>query len=268
MAAPAELTLLTDQVAPGDGVPRFAILGVNVAALQIPQVIDWMEQVIRNSSFCQYICVTGMHGVTEAQFDARLKTILNEAGLVVADGTPLVWAGRANGFPMKRRVYGPELMEEFCRETAGQYRHYFYGGAPGVPERLAEVLQNRHGIQVAGCWSPPFRQLTEQEEAELKQKVEACKPDILWVGLSTPKQERWMRTHADQLDVPLMVGVGAAFDFHTGRVQQAPLWMRENGLEWLFRLLQEPHRLWKRYLVFGPQFVGMVLLEILGLKKY
>jgi N-acetylglucosaminyldiphosphoundecaprenol N-acetyl-beta-D-mannosaminyltransferase len=252
----------------GDGVQRFGLLGVQVAALQIPQVISWMEQVISRSPVSQYICVTGMHGVTEAQFDPSLKSVLNEAGLVVPDGTPLVWAGRVHGYPLKRRVYGPELMEDFCRETGDRYRHYFFGGAPGVPEHLAELFKQRYGIQVAGCWSPPFRALTQEEEVDLKRRVEECAPDIIWVGLSTPKQERWMHAHRDRLRVPLMVGVGAAFDFHTGRVTQAPRWMRENGLEWFFRLMQEPRRLAKRYLVFGPQFVGMVLLEALGLKKF
>jgi N-acetylglucosaminyldiphosphoundecaprenol N-acetyl-beta-D-mannosaminyltransferase len=251
-----------------NGVPRFTLLGVNVSAIQIPQAIDWMEHVIGSSTRSQYICVTGMHGVTEAQSDPSLKTILNEAGLVVPDGMPLVWAGRANGFPLKRRVYGPELMQEFCSRTRSRYRHYFFGGAPGVPERLAEVLKERYDIQVAGCWSPPFRPLTEDEELDLHRKVKESAAEILWVGLSTPKQERWMHAHRDQLPVPLMVGVGAAFDFHTGRIPQAPRWMRENGLEWLFRLVQEPRRLWKRYLVLGPQFAGMVLLEALGIKKY
>jgi N-acetylglucosaminyldiphosphoundecaprenol N-acetyl-beta-D-mannosaminyltransferase len=192
---------------------------------------------------------------------------LNEADLVVPDGMPLVWLGRKNGFKIKRRVYGPELMETFCRETGSKYRHFFYGGAPGVPEQLAKVMEERHKIRIAGCWSPPYRALTDAEEVQLKERIASAAPDVLWVGLSTPKQERWMHAHRGAIPVPLMMGVGAAFDFHTGRVKQAPKWMRENGLEWLFRLIQEPKRLWRRYLINGTEFIWNVGIDGLGLHR-
>jgi N-acetylglucosaminyldiphosphoundecaprenol N-acetyl-beta-D-mannosaminyltransferase len=159
-------------------------------------------------------------------------------------------------------------MEVFCRLTGDLYRHFLYGGAPGVPEHLAEVLTRQYGTRVVGTYSPPFRSLTEREKQDVAARIEATNADVLWVGLSTPKQERWMAEYRERLRVPVMLGVGAAFDFHTGRVKRAPSWMRENGLEWLFRLLMEPRRLWRRYLIGGSQFVWNNSLELLRIKTY
>jgi N-acetylglucosaminyldiphosphoundecaprenol N-acetyl-beta-D-mannosaminyltransferase len=248
--------------------PGFSVLGVRVHAVQIPEVVAWMENVILGSSVGRFVSATGMHGITEALHDPMFKRILNDADLVVPDGMPLVWLGRERGFSLRRRVYGPELMDTFCRETGSKYRHFFYGGAPSVPEQLAQIMRRRHNIQIAGCWSPPYRKLNAAEEFHLRQMVTAAKPDVLWVGLSTPKQERWMHAHRDSLAVPLMMGVGAAFDFHTGRVKQAPRWMQENGLEWLFRLLQEPRRLWRRYILNGGEFIWNVALEKMKVREY
>jgi len=252
-------------------VPSFRLLGVRVHAVQIPGAVAEMERWILERDGCHYVAVTGMHGVMEAQQDDRFKTILNTADLVVSDGMPLVWAGRRYGFDsMKRRVYGPELMMTFCEQTAGKgYRHYFYGGAEGVPELLAETLTKRFpGFQVAGCYSPPFRPLTAEEDCEVVARINDSGADILWVGLSTPKQEKWMYDHREKLDVPVLMGVGAAFDLNTGRLNQAPSWMREHGMEWFFRLVMEPRRLWRRYLVLGPRFAWNVSLEMLKLKQY
>ncbi len=249
--------------------PEFRVLGVRVNAVQIPQVIDWMQYVIRARGAARYVAVTGMHGVTESRHDENFRDILNTADLVVPDGMPLVWLGRFRGFRhLSRRVYGPELMETFCRETGSKYRHFFYGGAPGVADHLAQVEQERHGIRIAGTYCPPFRPLTEQEDRDLVALINEAAPDVIWVGLSTPKQERWMREHRDKLKVPLMLGVGAAFDLNSGRLKQAPSWMREHGLEWLFRLLAEPKRLWRRYLVQGSEFVWNVFLELTNLRVY
>jgi N-acetylglucosaminyldiphosphoundecaprenol N-acetyl-beta-D-mannosaminyltransferase len=165
-------------------------------------------------------------------------------------------------------VYGPELTDTFCQETGGKYRHFFYGGAPGVADSLARAMQDRYGIRVAGTYCPPFRPLTEAEDREVVDLINSSKADVVWVGLSTPKQETWMYEHRDKLRVPVMFGVGAAFDLNTGRLTQAPRWMRENGLEWLFRLAAEPRRLWRRYLVMGPIFAWNVSLELLGLKVF
>jgi N-acetylglucosaminyldiphosphoundecaprenol N-acetyl-beta-D-mannosaminyltransferase len=249
--------------------PEFRVLGIPVNAVQIPEVVAWMEECIAERGPARYVAVTGMHGVTESQENAEFRTMLKEADLVVPDGMPLVWLGRWRGFPhLARRVYGPELMETFCRETGNKYRHFFYGGAPGVADHLAQVEHERYGIRIAGTWCPPFRALTEEEDREVVSRINQAAPDVLWVGLSTPKQERWMYEHRDRLRVPLLLGVGAAFDLNTGRLQQAPAWMRENGLEWLFRLLAEPKRLWRRYLVQGSRFVWNVLLEITTLRVY
>lgn len=249
---------------------QFRVLGVRVDAAQIPKVIARMEEWIARRKGCRFVAVTGMHGVTEAQHDGKFKEILNAAELVVADGYPLVWLGRRKGFAsLRRRVYGPELMEAFCEQTARKgYRHFFYGGAPGVAKELAERFAERYpGLEVAGTYCPPFRAMTDEEDGEAVAAIEEARADIVWVGLSTPKQERWMFEHRERLSVPVLIGVGAAFDFHTGRVARAPDWMRENGLEWLFRLLQEPRRLWRRYLVYGSQFAVLVILESLGWRK-
>src|ERR1700719_477669 len=239
----------------------FSVLGVQVHSLQIPDVIHQMEEWISAGARGHFIAVTGMHGVVEAQHDPSLKQILNSADLVVPDGMPLVWLARWWGYALKRRVYGPELMETFCRETGSRYRHFLYGGAPGVPELLARILTDRQGVRVVGTYSPPFRPLTPAESEEVAILINRTIPDVLWVGLSTPKQERWMYERRNTLRVPVMLGVGAAFDLNSGRVRQAPRWMREHGLEWLFRLLMEPRRLWKRYLLYGSKFIGYVVLE-------
>jgi len=249
--------------------PRsFQVLGVRVNAVQIPDVVCQMERWIRERNVGHFISVTGMHGVSESQRDPRFRAILDAADLVVPDGMPLVWLGRWHGYDLKRRVYGPELMESFFQLTQDQYRHFLYGGAAGVAESLADVLEQQYGSRVVGTYSPPFRELTEAEKEEVTARIRATNPDLVWVGLSTPKQERWMAEHRDRLGVPVLVGVGAAYDFHTGRSKQAPRWMRENGLEWFFRLLAEPRRLWRRYLINGSQFVWNVSLEILGIKKF
>lgn len=248
----------------------YSVLGVRVHALQIPGVVAQMLRWIDLRSPGRYIAVTGMHGVSIARRDPAFREILRSAGLVVADGMPLVWLGRRAGFHMPRRVYGPELMLAFCEASAPlSLRHFFYGGAPGVPEQLAETLATHFpGLQIASSFSPPYRPLTPPEEEKIVAHINNSHPDVLWVGLSTPKQEQWMHAFCDRLNVPVLVGVGAAFDIHTRRVSQAPFWMRENGLEWLFRFSQEPRRLWRRTFINGSQFAFYVLLERLRLKRF
>ena len=246
----------------------FRVLGVRVDAVQIPDVVAQMECWISQGTGCHFIAVTGMHGVSEAQHDDFFKTILNSADLVVPDGMPLVWLGRLHGHALKRRVYGPELMQTFCQATASRYRHFFYGGLSGVPSLLAGVLKDKYEIQVVGEYSPPFRPLSQEEDEGIVAQIHAAQPDVLWIGLSTPKQERWMYEHRWKLRVPVVVGVGAAFDLNSGRAKQAPSWMREHGLEWSFRLFQEPRRLWRRYLLNGSGFVWQVALELLSLRRF
>jgi len=248
----------------------FQVLGVRIDASQISDVVAQMEQWIRNCDGCHSIAATGMHGTVEAQHDPSFKEVLNSMDLVVPDGMPLVWQGRRRGHHLPRRVYGPDLMLEFCEKTAGRgYRHFFYGGEPGVPERLAESLKRRFPtMEVCGTFSPPFRSLDPEEDQEIVTKISRAAPDVLWVGLGTPKQERWMDEHRDKLHVPVLVSVGAAFDLLSARRNQAPRWMRERGLECLFRLLQEPRRLWRRYLIDGALFVVYLGLDGLGLKSF
>jgi N-acetylglucosaminyldiphosphoundecaprenol N-acetyl-beta-D-mannosaminyltransferase len=211
---------------------RFRVLGIPVDAVQIPDAIARMEGWIAARDRSHYVAVTGMHGVSESRHDPAFRMILRAADLVVPDGMPLVWLGRLHGHALKRRVYGPELMLEFSRATASHHRrHYFYGGADGVADALAATMATRFpGLVVAGTYTPPFRALTADEDAEVVRRINAARADVLWVGLSTPKQEHWMHAHRDRLSVPVMVGVGAAFDMHTGRAKQAPAWMREHGL--------------------------------------
>lgn len=246
----------------------FTVLGVRVNVLQIPDVVAQMERWISERNGCHFIAVTGMHGVEEAQHEPSFKQILNSADLVVPDGMPLVWLGRRQGYPLKRRVYGPELMQVFCSATGSKYRHFFYGGMPGVSTLLAEILQRKFGIQAVGNYSPPFRTLSKEEDDEIVALINAAEPDVLWIGLSTPKQERWMHEHRPKLRVPVVLGVGAAFDLNTGRAKSAPRWMREHGLEWFFRLVQEPRRLWRRYLVYGSEFAWNVASEFLSLRRF
>lgn len=227
----------------------------------VEQLKTWIDAPYTKT---RYVAVTGMHGVAESRQNQHFRTVLNSADLVVPDGMPLVWFGRVKGFPLRHRVCGSELLDEFCKTTGNSYRHFFFGGAPGVAERLAHLLQQKHGVIVAGSYSPPFRPMTSAEGQELASLVEQSAPDVFWVGLSTPKQELWMYQHRGSLRVPVMLGVGAAFDMNSGGLRRAPKWMRERGLEWLFRLASEPRRLWKRYLITIPKvawFVGLQLLE-------
>lgn len=245
--------------------PSFRILDIPVHAVQISDVVSHIQLWIRGDAKGRYIAVTSMHGVAESRSDSDYRRALNSADLVVPDGMPLVWLGRWHGYPLQRRVYGPELMETFCRETGPTYRHFLYGGGPGTAERLADSLRQRYGVVVAGTYCPPFRPLTDEEQRNVTSRIQEVSPDILWVGLSTPKQEKWMHDNREAIHVPVMLGVGAAFDFNCGRTRQAPVWMRENGLEWLFRLLTEPKRLWRRYVVSIPKAVGLVFLDLAGL---
>jgi N-acetylglucosaminyldiphosphoundecaprenol N-acetyl-beta-D-mannosaminyltransferase len=245
------------------------VLGVNVSAINLDRAVAIADRLI-GAGDCGYVCVTGVHGVMEAQADAEFRHILNHACINTPDGMPMSWVGRLQGFDQMDRVFGPDFMLEMCRFSVERnYRHFLYGGQPGVAERLKDALQSKFpGLQVVGTYTPPFRDLTAEEEAELVAQVQESKPHILWVGLSTPKQERFMARYVDRLRVPLLAGVGAAFDYHTGRIQDSPDWIKRAGLQWLHRLLQDPRRLWKRYLRNNPAFVWGVLLQMLKLRQY
>ena len=250
-------------------VQRFNILGVPVSAINMSQAVEIIETWIESRQ-THYVCVTGVHGLMESQRDEELRRIHARAGLVTPDGAPLLWLGRLHGFDHMDRVYGPDLMLRLCeRSPAKGYRHYLYGGGKGVTERLQARLEERFpGVNIVGHHCPPFRPLTPREEDDVVRKINAARPDIVWVGLGTPKQESWMAAHRARLNAPALIGVGAAFDFHAGVKRQAPRWMRLSGLEWLFRLANEPRRLWRRYLVNNTCFVVLVLAQACGLKRY
>jgi N-acetylglucosaminyldiphosphoundecaprenol N-acetyl-beta-D-mannosaminyltransferase len=243
------------------------ILGVKVSATTMEEALGVIEGWIARGE-PHYVCVSGMHGVMESQQDEGLRRIHNSAGLVTPDGMSLVWLCRLKGQRQVERVYGPDLMLALCAvSSVCGYRHFFYGASPEVLDALAARLRARYpGLEVVGTYAPPFRQLSPEEDLQTVQGIREARPDVVWVGLSTPKQERWMAEHVERLGVPVLIGVGAAFDFHAGFKRQAPRWMQRSGLEWFFRLLSEPRRLWRRYLVNIPLFAWYLVLDAFGLR--
>ncbi len=248
---------------------RVNVLGVGVSAINMDLALARIRQAVEKKEK-GYVCVTGVHGVSEAQSDPGFRQILNRSFLCTPDGMPLVWAGRMQGQKQMARVYGPDLMlavMELSEKTG--WRHFFCGGAGGTAETLrAKLLERFPKLQVAGTCEPPFRPLNADEQAALAEQIRLTKPDLFWVGLSTPKQERFMAEYLPKLDVTLMFGVGAAFDFLAGKTRQAPRWMQRSGLEWFFRLCSEPRRLWKRYFKNNPLFIGRIFCQFARLKKY
>ncbi len=226
----------------------------------IAHVSQWIES---ERNYAHYIIQTNVSTVVNARNNAAYLQTLGLASLSVPDGMPLVWLLRLRGHKIKDRVYGPDLMLLLCEEAARKgWRCFLYGGKPGVPEQLREVLQSRFpGIQIVGTYSPPFKELNAEEDAEICAMINTTKADIVWVGLGSPKQDIWMYEHRDKLDAAVLHGVGAAFDFLTGQVKQAPRWMMNAGLEWLFRLFQEPRRLWRRYTITNAKFVYYLLRD-------
>ncbi|MEA4906569.1 MAG: WecB/TagA/CpsF family glycosyltransferase [Anaerolineaceae bacterium] len=249
--------------------PRGNILGVGVSAIHMEQAVERIEAWIR-AGRPEYVCVTPAHAVMACQDDEELRAIYNHSGLTTPDGMAIVWLLRWAGFSTVERVYGPDLLQAMCARSVGRgYRHYFYGGAPGVAAQLAQRLQRDYpGLIVAGVESPPYRRLTEEEDQAVVQRIREAQADVVWVGIGSPRQERWMHAHYRQLGKPVLVGVGAAFDFLSGRKPQAPRWVQRAGLEWLYRLVSEPRRLWKRYLLGYPRFVGLVFMQRMGWKRF
>jgi N-acetylglucosaminyldiphosphoundecaprenol N-acetyl-beta-D-mannosaminyltransferase len=236
--------------------PTVDVLGVRISVIDQDRAREILFDAVHVGRR-GYVTVTGVHGVMEAQDDADFRAILNHALLTTPDGMPMVWMGKLQGQASIARVYGPDLVLNLCEHSRSEnFSHFFYGGAAGVADELARQLQQRFpGLTIAGTYSPPFRSLYRDELSDLQKRVEQTRPDFFWVGLSTPKQERFMAEHLGLLpQTKIMIGVGAAFDLLTGRVKQAPRWMQQSGLEWLFRLSQEPGRLSKRYLVNNPRF--------------
>jgi N-acetylglucosaminyldiphosphoundecaprenol N-acetyl-beta-D-mannosaminyltransferase len=249
--------------------PRVNILGVGVNAIDMPQAVDLVTSAVSQSRK-GYVCVTGVHGIMEAQKDPAFRSILNRSMLTTPDGMPTVWVGWMNGHSQMRRVYGPDFMLNVCSVSVQKgYTHFLYGGVDGVADRLKSELTTKFpGLQIVGTYTPPFRPLNRVESADLQHRISKSRPDFFWVGLSTPKQERFMAEYLPKLDAKVMVGVGAAFDIHTGRAKDSPDWVKNAGLQWLHRLLQEPSRLWKRYLINNPVFMYKMTSQLLGLTKY
>jgi N-acetylglucosaminyldiphosphoundecaprenol N-acetyl-beta-D-mannosaminyltransferase len=225
-------------------------------SIAVRTILGWIAE--GNS---QYICVRDVHGIMRAQEDPVLMEIHRKAGLITPDGMPLVWIMKARGYKDAGRVCGADLVAALCRasQPVGT-RHYFYGGKPGVAERMAAELNQRFpDLQIVGTDTPPFHALTQEEDRAATDTIAAVSPDVVWVGLSTPKQEYWMREHVGRIPGATLIGIGAAFDFYAGDVKRAPNWMHNSGLEWLHRLVSEPRRLWRRYLVLAPKFVVLTL---------
>jgi N-acetylglucosaminyldiphosphoundecaprenol N-acetyl-beta-D-mannosaminyltransferase len=247
---------------------RVDVLGVPVSALTMHLAVETIAGWVASRAR-EYVCVTGVHGVMESLRDESLRAIHARAGMVTPDGMPLVWLARRAGHREVERVYGPDLMLAVCAASQSRgWRHFFYGGAPGVADTLARRLQSRFpALAVAGTYCPPFRDLLPTERDAIARRINRTTPDIVWVGLSTPKQERWMAAQAGRLTAAVLVGVGAAFDFHAGLKRQAPAWMQRSGLEWLFRLATEPRRLWRRYLRNNPEFVWRIAMRELTFQR-
>jgi N-acetylglucosaminyldiphosphoundecaprenol N-acetyl-beta-D-mannosaminyltransferase len=242
---------------------RFRVLTVDINALTFAQAVEtiagWIAERQRH-----YVNICTTHTLLECYDTPALSAIVNRAGLATPDGMPLVWLGKLAKLPIER-VYGPDLMLALCEYGQERgYRHFFCGGASGVAELLAAKLQARYPqMHVAGVFSPPFHTLSPAEEQSVADMINASDADIVWVGLGTPKQDYWVARFRQLLEAPALIAVGAAFDFHAGRIRQAPRWMQRSGLEWLFRLTQDPRRLWKRYVLGNPRFVYLVVKQMI-----
>jgi len=246
-----------------------SILGTQIDPLNLEMTVARIAAQL-HARIRSYICFIGVHGIMEAHRDPTLAAIYAQAGMMVPDGTPTVWIGRLQDFQQIERVAGPDLMlEVFRRQEFAQYTHFLYGGKAGVAEELQVTLTRRFPwARIVGTYTPPFRELTAEEEQSLAERMDALKPDMLWVGISTPRQERFMQRFLPRLETTLMFGVGAAFDFHTGRIKDAPQWVKRAGLQWLHRLAQDPRRLLWRYLRNNSSFLWHISLQLTGLRSY
>jgi N-acetylglucosaminyldiphosphoundecaprenol N-acetyl-beta-D-mannosaminyltransferase len=245
---------------------RVNILGVGVSAVNMQMAVDeiegWLERKEPN-----YVIAVPAHCIVECLRNERLREIYNRAGMVTPDGMPIAWICRLMGQRHVDRVYGPDLMLEVCKLSARRgYRHFLYGGwPPEVVEKLEARLRERFpGIEIVGSFAPPFRPLTPEEDARVVEQINAAKPDIVWIGLGAAKEEFFAESHVGKVVAPVLIGVGAAFDFHAGVKPQAPRWMMRAGLEWFFRMLSEPRRLGPRYLQDNPVFIWNILLQAFG----
>ena len=249
--------LRTPQLPTAADVRRRDLLGIPIAMTDYEQTMDVMDGMVARREK-GYVCAVAVHALTVGYTDPEMKQALLDSTLVVPDGMPLVWAANVLGENLPNRVYGPELMRRYSERCAAQgHRVWLYGGRDqGHLVQLAlRLRQANPGIKIVGGFAPPFRPLTQDEEDAVVEQINAANPDVLWVGIGVPKQEKWMARMRERLDVPVICAVGAAFDFHAGRISQAPAWMQDRGLEWTYRIAQEPRRLLPRYLYYNPRFL-------------
>ena len=238
--------------------PSEPVLGIPIGLTDYDRTLRWIDDMVAAGE-TGYVCVSNVHSVMAATEDPELRRAMLGSSLNVPDGMPLVWALNLLGHSLRDRVYGPELMARACARAAlTEQRIYLYGGRnQGALVQLTLNLRTRFpGISIVGGYSPPHRPLTDEEEASIVEEINDSEADIVWVGIGVPKQEKWMAAMRDRLTAPVLIGVGAAFDFHAGLVPQAPPLLQNAGLEWLYRLVQEPRRLWRRYLRYNPRFVA------------
>ncbi|WP_064711292.1 WecB/TagA/CpsF family glycosyltransferase [Rhizobium bangladeshense] len=245
------------------------VLGVRISAVNLKSATGFIQKAMEEGRR-EYVCVRDAHGVVRCQNDPELRSIHNRAFLVTPDGMPLVWALKHAGHSESDRVYGPDLMlSVFEAGTSKGIRHFLYGATPETLQHLqARLLAKFPEAEIAGSYAPPFHKLSPQEEADIADRLNRSGADIIWVGLSSPKQELWMARMRDRLDASMLIGVGAAFDFHAGLKRQAPRFIQRSGFEWAFRLLCEPRRLWRRYALVVPAFISLTAFQRLGLRNF
>ena len=251
--------------------PVLRVLGSGIHMVQIPDVVRIFDNWIQHERYrCHFVVNTGMHGTIEAHKAPTFRRILNAADLFTPDGFSVIAIARMRGYPLKKRVNAADLMDAVFRTAERrQWSSFFYGDTDETLALLRESLHEKFPrLKIAGTYSPPFRSLTPNEDANIVRMINAARPDILWVGLGLPKQERWIYEHKDRLNVPVAIGIGAGFRFMTGQLKRAPRWVGEHGLEWFYRLVQQPKRLWRRVFIDGPHFVWHVGLEQVGLARY
>lgn len=237
------------------------VLGVNINVTNMKETVSYIEENIEALK-AKYICVSNVHTTVMSYEDDEYKNIQNSGAMALPDGGPLSVVSRMRGFKKAQRVTGPDLMEEiFARSKEKEYKHFFYGSTNETLNTLKEKLNIKYpGISIVGIYSPPFREITKDEDDEIINMINVIKPDFVWVGLGAPKQEVWMYNHKDVIN-SLMIGVGAGFEYHANKIKRAPMWMQKSNLEWVYRLYQEPRRLWKRYFVTNFKFIYYILVK-------
>ncbi|MBX5185570.1 WecB/TagA/CpsF family glycosyltransferase [Rhizobium sp. NZLR5] len=259
----------TSVLHPGGSLGWTNVLGVRVSAVNLKSATGFIQKAVEDGRK-EYVCVRDAHGIVRCQDDPELRSIHNRAFLVTPDGMPLVWALRHAGHAESDRVYGPDLMlSVFDAGSAKGLRHFLYGSTAETLEQLqARLLAKYPQARIVGSYAPPFRKLSTREETDIADRLNRSGADIIWVGLSSPKQELWMARMRDRLEASMLIGVGAAFDFHAGLKRQAPRFIQRSGFEWAFRLLCEPRRLWRRYALVVPTFISLSAFQRLGLRKF